>query len=83
MGINLVVACHRCEVQATSMRGEESDDLRWWFEHHRECFEVGRVLMYRDCDHTPDFVEAWIYEKRPFILKLFKLHPELKSGADS
>lgn len=74
MGINLIIACHEHRVYSYSMRGEEPWDVQWWFRYHGDCFERGKIDVYRDADYYPgdgglkgaeDYGHAWEYELRP------------------
>lgn len=78
MGYNLIIVCHAHQVHSYSMRGEESDDIKWWFANHRDCFRQKRIEVAIDADEYPTHLpHAWAHEDRPYLQKLRKLHPEL------
>ncbi len=76
MGLNAIIACHRCEVQSYMLRGEEPLDLQFWMrKHNGDCWALGHVRIYRDCDEPPSFPRLWDYEDRPYT----KLQAETKT----
>ena len=62
MGLNIVIACHKCKEYAWSLRWRENYTIFPFYKHHQDCFlhqAHNRFIGDDQDDETQNFMETY------------------------